>query len=182
MRIIVTEKPSVAREYEQILKIQTSHNNDGYIEGRSSVDGQDYRITWAIGHLVTLSYPETYGEHLKKWSLDTLPFLPEQYLYETLQNTRKQFSVIKKLYNMPDTDTIYYAGDSGREGIYIQMLIRQMAGTKRGVTEKVVWINSQTEAEILRGIKEAQPLSEFQNLIDSAYIRAIEDYAVGINF
>lgn len=182
MRTIVTEKPSVAREYEQILKIQTSHNNDGYIEGRSTIDGQDYRITWAIGHLVTLSYPETYSEHLKKWSLDTLPFLPEQYLYEVLQNTKKQFSVIKKLYNMPDIDTIYYAGDSGREGIYIQMLIRQMAGTKRGVTEKVVWINSQTEAEILRGIKEAQPLSEFQNLIDSAYIRAIEDYAVGINF
>lgn len=180
--IIITEKPSVAREYVKVLKLSESDKKDGYVEGKSAVDGRDYRITWAVGHLVTLSYPEVYDENLKKWSMDTLPFLPESYKYEVLKDTKKQYSVIRKLYNDKDIETIYYAGDSGREGIYIQMLIRMAAGHSKGVSEKVVWIDSQTEAEILRGIKEAKPLSAYQNLIHAAYMRAIEDYAIGINF
>ena len=182
MQVIITEKPSVARDYIKILKIAEKGKNDGYVEGTSAIDGRDYCVTWAVGHLVTLSYPEVYDEKLKKWNLEQLPFLPEEYIYETLSSTKKQFNVIKKLYNSPSTERIYYAGDSGREGIYIQMLIRQMAGVKKGVDERVVWINSQTEAEILRGVKEAKPLTDYKNLSDSAYARAIEDFAIGINF
>ena len=178
--VIVTEKPSVAREYAKVLGI--SDKQDGYIEGKSKIDGKQYKITWAVGHLITMSYPEKYDDALKKWSLSTLPFIPRDYLYEIIPEVKKQFNVIKKLYNDKDVDAIYYAGDSGREGIYIQMLIRQESKVKAGVTEKVVWIDSQTEDEIRRGLKEAKPISAYEKLIDAAYMRAIEDYLVGINF
>ncbi len=178
--VIVTEKPSVAREYAKVLGVSNSY--DGYIEGKSKINGKNYKITWAVGHLVTLSYPEVYNESLKKWSLESLPFIPDRYRYEVLKDVKKQFGVIKKLYNSADTEEILYAGDSGREGIYIQMLIRQETGVKKGVGERVVWIDSQTEAEILRGIREAKPICAYEKLIDAAYMRAIEDYLVGINF
>lgn len=181
-KIIICEKPSVAKEYAKALEIKSTSQKDGYIEGRSAYDGKDYRITWSIGHLVTLSYPEKYDESLKNWSIESLPFLPDTYKYEVIAAVRKQYAVVKKLYHSNDVDTIYYAGDSGREGIYIQMLIRMLAGHAQGITEKVVWIDSQTKTEILRGIAQAKPISVYQNLIDASYMRAIEDYAIGINF
>ena len=173
-KIIVTEKPSVARSFAKALGVYG--NEDGYIENN------EWIITWCVGHLVTMAYPQEYDENLKRWSFDTLPFLPEQYRYKVIPEVRKQFKVIKTLYNRSDIDTIYYAGDPAREGIYIQSLVRQMAGTKSGIKELVVWIDSQTDAEIKRGIKEAKDLSEYNKLIASGYERAIEDYAVGINF
>ena len=173
--IIVTEKPSVARTYAKVVGVSGS-KTDGYIENDKWI------ITWCVGHLVTLSYPETYDEDLKNWSMETLPFLPKQYKYEVIPDVKKQFNIVKKLYNRKDVDRIYYAGDSGREGIYIQMLVRQEAGLTPGIEERVVWIDSQTEDEIKRGLKEAKPLSEYQNLADSGYIRGIEDYSIGINF
>ena len=182
--VLITEKPSVAREYAKVLAVRPTGKADGYVEGYSSFLDKTVAITWCIGHLVTMSYPEKYNEDLKKWSLDTLPFLPDNYLYEVINNPgiRKQFSIVKKLYNDKDTDAIYYAGDSGREGIYIQELVRMLAGHKKGIEEKVVWIDSQTEEEIKRGIKEAKDISYYQNLINAGYMRAIEDYTVGINF
>ena len=173
-KIIVTEKPSVARSFAKVLGVVGSE--DGYIENN------EWIITWCVGHLVTMSYPQEYDEELKHWSFDTIPFLPENYRYKVIADVRKQFNVIKHLYNRSDVSAIYYAGDPAREGIYIQALVRQMAGTKTGIQELVVWIDSQTDAEIKRGIKEAKPLSEYASLIDSGYERAIEDYAVGINF
>ena len=191
--VMIAEKPSVAREYVKALQLDNVKKEEGYTEGVSKVDGNTYQVTWSYGHLVTLSYPQVYNEkqaniypvesmNLKSWSMDVLPFLPEDYLYEAIGDTVKQFKVVKKLYNSKDVDRIYYAGDSGREGIYIQMLIRMLAGTKSGVDEKVVWIDSQTEDEIKRGIREAKPLSEYSGLIDAAYMRGIEDYSIGINF
>lgn len=191
--VMIAEKPSVAREYIKALKLDNVNKAEGYTEGTSKLDGNFYQVTWSVGHLVTLSYPQVYNEkqsdkypvefvNLKSWSLDTLPFLPEDYLYETIKDTVKQYKVIKTLYNQKDLDRILYAGDAGREGIYIQMLIRMLAGTKKGIDEKVVWIDSQTEDEIKRGIKEAKPLSAYQGLIDAAYERGIEDYSIGINF
>lgn len=173
-KIIVTEKPSVARTFAKVLHVYG--NQDGYIEN------DEWIITWCVGHLVSLSYPEEYDEELKKWSFDTIPFLPENYRYKVISDVRKQFNVIKKLYNRNDISTIYYAGDPAREGIYIQALVRMMAGTNPIAKELVVWIDSQTETEIKNGIKNALPLSHYQNLIDAGYERAIEDYAVGINF
>lgn len=172
-KIIIAEKPSVAKTYAQVLGV--SGRKDGYIEN------DEWIVTWCVGHLVTLSYPEVYDASLKQWSMDTLPFLPDQYKYEVIKDVAAQFRVIKILYNRPDIDAIYYAGDSGREGIYIQALIRQEAGHNPNAKELVVWIDSQTESEILRGIREAKPISAYQNLIDSGYMRAIEDYALGIN-
>lgn len=182
--VFTTEKPSVAREYAKVLKIKQTEKTDGYIEGYSPVMNSIVIVTWCLGHLVTMSYPEVYDEDLKKWSLDTLPFLPTDYKYEIISNpgVRKQFAIIKRLYHDKDLDAIYYAGDAGREGIYIQELVRRMAGYKSGIQEKVVWIDSQTEEEILRGIKEAKDISAYKNLISAGYTRAIEDYAVGINF
>ena len=180
--VIITEKPSVAQEYRKVLKISPDSKTDGYIEGKSAKDQKNYIITWAVGHLVTMSYPEVYDAGLKKWNLDSLPFLPEQYRYEVISSVKKQFSIVKKIYNRKDITAIYYAGDSGREGIYIQMLIRQMAGHKPGIEERVVWIDSQTETAILNGIRDAKPVSEYARLTDAAYMRAIEDYAIGINF
>ena len=172
-KIIVTEKPSVARTFAQVLGVTTK--KDGYFENN------EWIITWCVGHLVTLSYPEAYDPELKQWSMDTLPFLPSQYKYEIIKTVAEQFRIIKTLYNRRDIDTIYYAGDPAREGIYIQALVRQEAGHNPNAKELVVWIDSQTESEIKRGIKEAKPLSDYQNLIDSGYMRGIEDYALGIN-
>lgn len=180
--IIITEKPSVAQDYRKYLQVNATEKNDGYIEGYSTIFNKDVIITWAVGHLVTMSYPQVYDESLKKWSLDSLPFLPTQYRYEIISNVKKQFYTVKKLYHRDDIDTIYYAGDSGREGLYIQMLIRQMAGIKNGIKEKVVWLDSITQKEVLRGIREAKDVSEYELKKASAYMRAIEDYAVGINF
>lgn len=180
--IIITEKPSVAQEYRQTLQIDPNGKGDGYVEGFSPVLQKNIVITWCVGHLCTLSTPDTYDEKMKKWSLDTLPFLPEQYRYEVIPNMRKQFGIVKRLYHDSDLDAIYYAGDAGREGIYIQALVRQMAGHKSGIQEKVVWIDSYTQPEILRGIREAKDFSTYEKKISAAYMRAIEDYSIGMNF
>lgn len=172
-KIIVTEKPSVAQTFAQVLGV--NGRKDGYIEN------DEWIITWCVGHLVTLSYPEVYDPALKQWSMDTLPFLPEHYKYEIIKDVASQFRVIKTLYNRADVDVIYYAGDPAREGIYIQALVRQEAGHNPNAKELVVWIDSQTAPEIKRGIKEAKPLAEYANLINSGYMRGIEDYALGIN-
>ena len=172
--IFVTEKPSVAREYAKILGV--TEKNDGYYEN------EKYIITWCVGHLVTLAYPEYYDPALKKWELETLPFLPQEYKYVVIDDVKKQFNVIKKLYNRSDIDKIYYAGDAGREGAYIQALVRQMAGRNPNAEERMVWIDSQTKDEILRGIKEAKPWSDYSNMVSSGYMRAIEDFSTGINF
>lgn len=175
-KIIVTEKKSVGQTYADVLGV--TEEEDGYYEN------EEYIITWCIGHLVTLAYPEDYDESLKKWNLDTLPFLPEKYKYVVIKNVADQFRVIKKLYNRDDIDTIYYAGDAAREGIYIQALVREKAGHNKNAKELVVWIDSQTEEEIQRGLREAEPYSspKYQNLIASGYARGIEDYSSGINF
>lgn len=180
--IIITEKPLVAQEYRKVLKVQSNGKTDGYIEGFSPVMNRNIVITWCIGHLCTLSYPEVYDKNLEKWSLDTLPFLPEEYKYEVISSVKKQFGIVKKLYHDKALAAIYYAGDAGREGIYIQALVRQIAGHKAGVKERVVWIDSYTEREILNGIRNAKDIADYKLKIDAAYMRAIEDYAVGINF
>lgn len=179
--VIICEKPSVARTFAEYLKI--SNKKDGYIEGYSSVLNKDIIVTWTIGHLCSMLYPEAYDEKMKKWSVDTLPFLPSEYLYGVIPDVKKQFNIVKSLYLQKETGAIYYAGDSGREGLYIQMLVRQMTGVdKRGIDERVVWIDSQTESEIIRGIKEAKPMCEYESQKQAAYLRAIMDYAVGMNF
>ena len=174
MKIIVAEKPSVGRAYADILGVTDA--KDGYMES------EEWIVTWAVGHLVSLSYPEKYDEKYAKWNIADLPFLPEKYKYEVIKDVKKQFEIIKKLFNRSDIDVIFYAGDSGREGLYIMALIRMLSGHNPGATEKVVWIDSQTKAEVLRGIRDAKPLSAYKNLSDSGYMRAIEDFAVGINF
>ncbi len=172
--LFITEKPSVAQEFVKALKV-TGRKSDGYIEN------DNYVVTWCVGHLVTMSYPEVYDEKLKKWSIETLPFLPKEFKYEVINNVRKQFNIVKGLLNREDVSTIYVCTDSGREGEYIYRLVEQMAEVK-GKNRKRVWIDSQTEEEILRGIKEAKDLSEYDNLSDAAYLRAKEDYLMGINF
>ncbi|MGN0240262.1 MAG: DNA topoisomerase, partial [Candidatus Weimeria sp.] len=174
-KIIVTEKPSVAMEFVRALGISGSREN-GYVES------DEWIVTWCVGHLIEMSYPGRYDKALEKWDIDTLPFLPEKYMYEPIEDVKEQFYTIQKLYNRPDISTIYYAGDPAREGIYIQMLVRQEAGHNPDAKELVVWIDSQTKEEILRGIREAKPLSEYRLLAESGYMRAIEDYAFGINF
>ncbi len=172
--LYITEKPSVAQEFAKALKLNTSRR-DGYIEAESAV------ITWCVGHLVTMSYPDVYDPALKRWDLNTLPFIPEKFLYEIIPSVNKQFSTVKGLLLRKDIDCIYVCTDSGREGEYIYRLVEQMAGVK-GKTRKRVWIDSQTEEEILRGIDTAKDLSEYDNLSASAYLRAKEDYLMGINF
>ena len=172
--LFIAEKPSVAQEFAKALKLNTSRR-DGYLEGEDSI------VTWCVGHLVTMSYPEAYDEKLKKWSLQTLPFLPEKFKYEVIPSVKKQFEIVKGLLNRPDVETIYVCTDSGREGEYIYRLVEQMAGV-RGKKRRRVWIDSQTEEEILRGIREAKDLSEYDNLASAAYLRAKEDYLMGINF
>ena len=175
MKLIITEKPSVAMEFAKALKINTTRKN-GYLEGN------DWIITWCVGHLVTMSYPEKYDEKLKKWSLETLPFLPEEYKYEIIPAVEKQFNIVQSLLQREDVVEIYNAGDSGREGEYIQRLVFMMAKPNPKAEMKRVWIDSQTEEEILRGINEAKSLDEYNSLSDSAYLRAKEDYLIGINF
>ena len=172
--IYIAEKPSVAREFAKALKI-TGKSHDGYIENDENI------VTWCVGHLVTMSYPEVYDANLKKWSLTTLPFLPKEWKYEVIDAVKKQFNVVKNLLNREDVDTIYVCTDSGREGEYIYRLVEQMAGVK-GKERRRVWIDSQTEEEILKGIKNAKDLSEYDNLSNAAYLRAKEDYLMGINF
>ena len=174
-KLLVTEKPSVAMEFAKALKIIANRKN-GYIES------EEWIITWCVGHLVTMSYPEKYDEKLKFWRLDTLPFIPQEWKYEIIPNVQNQFNIIQKLMQREDIDIIYNAGDSGREGEYIQRLVYMMAKPNPKAKMKRVWIDSQTEEEILRGIKEAKDMSEYNSLSDSAYLRAKEDYLIGINF
>jgi len=172
--ILITEKPSVAMEFAKALKLNTIRKN-GYLESDTWV------ITWCVGHLITMSYPEKYDENLKFWRLDTLPFMPKEYKYEIIPNVENQFNIIKSIFQREDTDMIYVCTDSGREGEYIYRLVDQMIGTKEK-PKKRIWIDSQTEEEINRGIKEAKDLSYYDSLADSAYLRAKEDYLIGINF
>lgn len=172
--LYIAEKPSVAQEFANALKI-SGRRSDGYIESDSAI------VTWCVGHLVTMSYPEAYDPALRRWSLQTLPFLPKEFKYQVIDGVSKQFQIVSGLLNRADVDTIYICTDSGREGEYIYRLVDQMAGVK-GKTRKRVWIDSQTEEEILRGIREAKDWSEYDNLSASAYLRAKEDYLMGINF
>ena len=172
--LYIAEKPSVAREFVKALN-ESGKKYDGYIETDSSI------FTWCVGHLVTMSYPESYDLKYKKWRLDTLPFIPETFKYEIIGNVKKQFDTVSYLLKRDDVDTIFVCTDSGREGEYIYRLVEQMSGVT-GKERRRVWIDSQTEEEILRGIKEAKDLSEYDNLSDSAYLRAKEDYLMGINF
>ena len=172
--LYIAEKPSVAQEFAKALKIN-GQRKDGYLESEDSI------VTWCVGHLVTMSYPEKYDIKYKRWSFDTLPFLPREFKYEVIPGVQKQFDIVKRLLNRPDVETIYVCTDSGREGEYIYRLVAQMAGVK-DKDQRRVWIDSQTEEEILRGIREAKELSAYDNLANSAYLRAREDYLMGINF
>lgn len=172
--LFIAEKPSVAMDFVKLLKVNGRRNN-GYIEGDNSI------FTWCVGHMVTMSYPEAYNEKLKYWNLRDLPFLPEEYKYQVIQSASGQFNVVSSLMNRDDVDTIYVCTDSGREGEYIYRLVDDMAG-KPNKIKKRVWIDSQTEEEIKRGIKEAKDLSCYDSLAHSAYLRAKEDYIFGINF
>lgn len=172
--LIITEKPSVAQQFAKVLGV--SGKNNGYLEN------DEYIITWCVGHLVAMSYPEKYDESLKKWNLEQLPFLPQEYKYETIAAVREQFKVVKTQLNRKDVSVIYNAGDSGREGEYIQRLTYMMAGYNHAAKTKRIWIDSQTDDAIRAGIRDAKPASEYDNLADSAYARAIEDYVMGINF
>ena len=174
-KLLITEKPSVAMEFAKALKINTNRKN-GYLES------EEWIITWCVGHLVTMSYPDKYDEKLKFWRLDTLPFIPKEWKYEIIPNVQNQFNVVQNLMKREDIEEIYNAGDSGREGEYIQRLVMMMAKPNPKAKVKRVWIDSQTEEEILRGIKEAKDQSEYDSLSDSAYLRAKEDYLIGINF
>lgn len=172
--VFIAEKPSVAQEFAKALKLNTTRK-DGYLESENTI------VTWCVGHLVTMSYPEVYDEKYKRWSLETLPFIPKDFKYEVIPNVEKQFRIVSGILNRSDVDTIYVCTDSGREGEYIYRLVEQMSGVK-DKTRKRVWIDSQTEEEILRGIREARDLAEYDNLSASAYLRAKEDYLMGINF
>lgn len=173
-KLFIAEKPSVATEFAKALKVPTGRKN-GYLEG------EDIIVTWCVGHLVTMSYPEKYDERLKRWSLDTLPFLPKEFKYEIIDGVKAQFAIVSGLLNREDVDTIYICTDSGREGEYIYRLVDMMAKVE-GKIRKRVWIDSQTEEEILRGIREAKDWSYYDNLSSAAFLRAKEDYLMGINF
>ena len=172
--LFIAEKPSVAKEFAKALK-QNMSTKDGYLESADAI------VTWCVGHLVTMSYPEVYDEKFKRWSFETIPFIPQEFKYEIIPAVKKQFSIVSGLLNREDVSTIYVCTDSGREGEYIYRLVEQMSGVK-GKERKRVWIDSQTEEEILRGIREAKDLSAYDNLSESAYLRAKEDYLMGINF
>ncbi len=172
--LYIAEKPSVAREFAKALKYDMK-NRDGYMESNEAV------VTWCVGHLVTMSYPEAYDEKYKRWSLDTIPFIPDEFKYEVIDGVKKQFGIVSGLLNREDVETIYVCTDSGREGEYIYRLVERQAGVA-GKVMKRVWIDSQTEEEILRGIREAKDLSDYDNLSSAAYLRAKEDYLMGINF
>lgn len=172
--LIITEKPSVAQEFARILGV--SGRNDGYIEN------SDYVITWCVGHLVEMVYPEVYDEKYKKWKLEDLPFLPKDYKYDVIPAVSRQYDVVHKMLHREDIDTVYWAGDAGKEGQTIEENIRMYGGVREGMKELRVWIDSQTEEEIRRGIREAKPMSDYANLGKSGIMRTIEDYAMGINF
>lgn len=172
--LFIAEKPSVAREFANALKIRTT-SRDGYLESESAI------VTWCVGHLVTMSYPEVYDEKYRRWSFDTIPFLPAEFKYEVIESSKKQYRIVSSLMQRADVTTIYVCTDSGREGEYIYRLVEQMSGVT-GKERRRVWIDSQTEEEILRGIREAKDLKEYDNLSDAAYLRAKEDYLMGINF
>lgn len=172
--LFIAEKPSVAQEFAKALKV-SGRKGDGYIESDQAI------VTWCVGHLVTMSYPDAYDPALKRWSMETLPFLPKTFKYQVIDDVKKQFKIVSGLLNRSDVDTIYVCTDSGREGEYIYRLVEQMAGVK-GKNRRRVWIDSQTEDEILRGVREAKDLAEYDNLAASAYLRAKEDYLMGINF
>lgn len=172
--LIITEKPSVAQEFARILKV--SGRGDGFLENDS------YVITWCVGHLVEMVYPEEYDEKYKKWKLEDLPFLPQQYKYHVIPAVSRQYDVVHKMLFREDIDTVYWAGDAGKEGQTIEENIRNFGGVREGMQEKRVWIDSQTEEEILRGLREAKPMSDYANLGKSGIMRTIEDYAMGINF
>lgn len=172
--VFIAEKPSVARQFADALKLNTT-SHKGYLESENTI------ITWCVGHLVSMSYPESYDIKYKKWSLSTIPFLPEEFKYEVIPSASEQYKVVSAILNREDVDTIYVCTDSGREGEYIYRLVEKQAGVT-GKTRKRVWIDSQTDEEIRRGIKEAKDLSEYDSLADAAYLRAKEDYLMGINF
>ena len=172
--LFIAEKPSVAQEFAKALKV-SGRKGDGYIESDQAI------VTWCVGHLVTMSYPDAYDPALKRWGMETLPFLPKTFKYQVIDDVKKQFKIVSGLLNRADVDTIYVCTDSGREGEYIYRLVEQMAGVK-GKNRRRVWIDSQTEDEILRGVREAKDLAEYDNLAASAYLRAKEDYLMGINF
>jgi len=172
--LFIAEKPSVAREFAKALQLNTT-NRDGYMESQNAI------VTWCVGHLVTMSYPEAYDEKYKRWSLETIPFIPKEFKYEVIDNVKKQFQIVSSLLNREDVETIYVCTDSGREGEYIYRLVEAQAGVHDKVRKRV-WIDSQTEDEIKRGIREAKDLSEYDNLSSAAYLRAKEDYLMGINF
>lgn len=174
-KLFIAEKPSVAREFARVLDVK-GRRGDGFIESEDSV------VTWCVGHLVTMSYPEVYDPVYGKWAFETLPFIPETFLYEVIPDVKKQFQTVKGLLTRPDVEAIYVCTDSGREGEYIYRLVDQMANVPADKPKYRVWIDSQTEDEILRGIREARPLSDYDNLSASAYLRAKEDYLMGINF
>jgi len=173
--LFIAEKPSVAQQFADVLGVK-GNKGAGYIEQGDNI------ITWCVGHLITMSYPEAYDPNMKKWALATIPFIPEKYKYEVIGAVSKQFNIVKKLLTRDDVGTIYVCTDSGREGEYIYRLVDEMAKVPKTKDKRRVWIDSQTEEEILRGIKEAKPLSEYDNLSDAAYLRAKEDYLMGINF
>ena len=172
--VFIAEKPSVAREFAKALKYDMK-SRDGYMESEEAI------VTWCVGHLVTMSYPDAYDEKWKRWTIEPLPFLPKEFKYEVIDSVKKQFKIVSDILNRPDVDVIYVCTDSGREGEYIYRLVEQMANVQNK-KRKRVWIDSQTEEEILRGIKEAKDLEEYDNLSASAYLRAKEDYLMGINF
>lgn len=178
--LYIAEKPSVAREFAKALGMKgaaTAGARDGYLENEDTI------VTWCVGHLITMSYPEVYDPALKKWSFDTIPFIPEEYKYEIIDASSKQFQIVSRLLNREDVGRIYVCTDSGREGEYIYRLVEQMAGVDKSKKDRRrVWIDSQTEEEIMRGIREAKELSAYDNLSDAAYLRAQEDYLMGINF
>ena len=172
--LFIAEKPSVAMDFARVLQV-SGERKDGYMESENAV------VTWCVWHLITMSYPDKYDPALKRWSMDTLPFIPEAWKYEVIEGVKKQFKVVSSLLNRKDVERIYVCTDSGREGEYIYRLVREMAGVK-GKDERRVWIDSQTEEEIRRGVREARPLSDYDHLSESAYLRAKEDYLMGINF
>ena len=174
-KLFITEKPSVAQQFADALGVK-GNRSSGYLEQG------DIIITWCVGHLITMSYPDAYDAALKKWDLKTIPFIPETYKYEVIGAVSKQFDTVKKLLNREDVSTIYVCTDSGREGEYIYRLVDRMAKVPESKERRRVWIDSQTEEEIQRGIKEAKLLKEYDNLSDAAYLRAKEDYLMGINF
>lgn len=183
--IVITEKSSVAQDYRKILKIQSAERTDGYVEGYSPVMNTNVIITWAVGHLISICPPEVQNKKWEgNWKKENLPMIPQQFKYKPQETTLKQYKIVESLYKRPDIERIYYAGDSGREGIYIQALIRnQIFKTKpANIDERVVWISSFTEPAILEGIRTAKPYEEYQNLIDSGYARAISDWLIGMNF